>query len=118
MHHGNSSELSSTAGLPLRNETCQDAWYSQPQYHAKQLEITKHDCGGRVERQHSLLLVKLVEAAASLLSKALVVIEQRNDLCRVHSLWEGLYEVLAHMQANVSTNQVTQPASPKQWLRM
>lgn len=71
--------------------------------------MTKHDYG----RQQSLLLVKLVEAAASLLSKALVVIEQGNDLCRVHSLWEGVYEVLAHMQTNVSTNQVTQPACTK-----
>ena len=64
----------------------------------------------------SILFVKLVEAAAGLLSEALVVVEQGNDLCRVHSLWEGLNKVLSNMQPNVSTDQVTQPASIKQWL--
>ena len=57
----------------------------------------------------SLLVVKLVEATAGLLSQALVVIEQGDDLGGVHPLWEGLDEVLAHMKPNVSTHQVTQP---------
>ena len=58
-----------------------------------------------------LLVVKFVEATASLLSQTLVVIEEGDDASWVDTVTKGLNEVLAHMQTNVCSYQVTQPAS-------
>ena len=44
-----------------------------------------------------------------------MVIEQGNDLGRVHPLWKGLNEVLAHMQPDVGPDQVAQSAFTKLW---
>lgn len=57
------------------------------------------------------LVVEFVEATASLLSQALVVIEEGDDASWVDTVTKGLNEVLAHMKADVCSHQVTQPAS-------
>lgn len=56
------------------------------------------------------LAVKFVKAAASLLAQPLGIIERWEDGCLVDALWEGVMEVGAHMEANVRSHQVTQPA--------
>lgn len=53
------------------------------------------------------LVVKFVEATTSLLAQALVVIQKGDDASRVHAVSEGLDKVLADMQANICTHQVT-----------
>lgn len=58
------------------------------------------------------LVVKLVEATASLLSQALVVIEEGDDASWVDAVTKGFNEVFAHMEANVCSYKVTQPAYP------
>lgn len=63
-----------------------------------------------IEKRILLKHTHLVKAFACLLSQALELVHDGNELTDVHTVRERLQEVLAHVETHIAAHQVIQPA--------